>query len=274
MPAKKFDDDAINFLEEDDELEFDLNESDPDEDEDEEDDELEEYSQKVQKRVHKKSDDDDDDDSKPLIKKLLAENEELRKKAEANSKAAVSTAKEALTLKIKKTEETFRDAYESGDSDALLKASQELADLRFEMKATEYAEKSQPRQQERVVDHKAEAWAERNKEWFGKDAKMTALAYGIHEELVTKGVDPRSDEYYEQLDSELRSVFPDKLGRGTKRESTPKKAAPVVAPVQRSSGSNPKKVRLTANQIRLAKRLGLTPQQYAKQAVKDGVFSD
>jgi len=265
---KKFDEDALDFLEEDDELEFDLSDEDPD-DEDEDEDELEEYSQKVHKRVNKKS--DEDDDSKPLIKKLLAENEDLRRKAEANSKNAVNTAKEALSLKIKDSEEAFRDAYESGDPDALLKASQELADLRFELKATEYAEKAQPPSPDRVTDPKAEAWASRNREWFGKDAKMTALAYGIHEELVTNGVDPRSDEYYERLDAELRSVFPDKLGG---KPPAKKASRPVVAPVQRSSGKNPTKVRLTANQIRLAKRLGLTPQQYAKQAVKDGVFSD
>ena len=263
-----YDDDALDFLDED-ETELDID--DTDDEIESEVDELEEYDRSVKKRVNKKSD-DDDYDGQPLVKKLIAENQELRKLAAKNAQVASRSNKEILENKISTLRATFKEAYESGDGDAVLEASQELADARFELRAIEYNEQINKEEKPApVTDPKADAWFKENKDWFGKDAKMTALAYGIHEELVTKGVDPTSDEYYRQLNKEMRSVFPDKFGKGTR---TPSKATPVVTPIQRSSGSNPRKVRLTPSQIRLAKRLNLTPQEYAKQALKDGVFSD
>ena len=93
---------------------------------------------------------------------------------------------------------------------------------------------------------------------------MTQLAYGLHEKLVDQGVDPSSDEYYEKIDSRVRELFPDSFEDAPKET---KKRANVVAPATRST--SPKKVTLTQTQVRLAKRLGLTNEQYARQLVED-----
>ena len=95
------------------------------------------------------------------------------------------------------------------------------------------------------------------------------LALGLHQKLVTSGVDPRSDEYFEQIDARVKSKFPEVFG-GTEDKprngESPKKPAAVAAPATRSSG--PKKVQLTPTQVALAKKFGLTPQQYAAQVAK------
>ena len=93
---------------------------------------------------------------------------------------------------------------------------------------------------------------------------MTAFAYGIHDELIAdKGFDPSSDEYFETIDRTMRSRFPEYFGDDTK-------SPPVVtAPSSRNNGAKPRKVKLTRTQLSLAKRLGLTPEQYANQLIKE-----
>jgi hypothetical protein len=103
-------------------------------------------------------------------------------------------------------------------------------------------------------DPKLQSWLGNNN-WFGKDKEMTSFAYGVHEKLVeTDGVDPRTDDYYERLDSRLRQVFPEKFGDEMGAEEP---------------AASPRKVQLTSTQVGLAKRLGITPEQYAKQLLKD-----
>jgi hypothetical protein len=98
---------------------------------------------------------------------------------------------------------------------------------------------------------------------------MTSLALGLHSKLVKQGVSPQSDEYYETIDARMRQVFPDQFEDTTQVEVAPepKRKAQVVAPATRSTA--PKKVTLTRTQVQIAKRLGLTPQQYAKQVALD-----
>ena len=115
-----------------------------------------------------------------------------------------------------------------------------------------------PQQQ---VDTKAQAWAERNT-WFQQDEEMTQLAFGLHNKLVAEGIDPTSDEYYEKIDSRMRQISPDNF-----EDAPKKKRANVVAPATRSTA--PKKVTLTQTQVRLANRLGLTNEQYARQLVEE-----
>jgi hypothetical protein len=97
---------------------------------------------------------------------------------------------------------------------------------------------------------------------------MTSFALGLHSKLVKEGVNPQSDEYYEKINSRMRQVFPDNF-EDTDEEVVTRstKSANVVAPATRSIA--PKKIRLTQTQMTLAKRLGLTPQQYAEQVAKD-----
>jgi len=127
------------------------------------------------------------------------------------------------------------------------------------------------------VSAKAKMWSEENP-WFGNDEHkdMTALAYGVHEKLVkNEGVDPNSDEYFETIDRTMRSKFPEYFGTQSnekeERSSQAKSRSPsmVVTPASRNNGSKPRKVKLTQTQVALAKRLGLTNEQYAKQLVED-----
>jgi hypothetical protein len=117
-------------------------------------------------------------------------------------------------------------------------------------------------------DSKATAWQEKN-DWFGKDEEMTSLALGLHEKLVRSGISPTSDEYYRRIDSTMQKRFPENFGDATLDEDQPAqrtKPSTVVAPATRSTA--PKKVRLTKTQVALAKKFGLTPEQYARETLK------
>jgi hypothetical protein len=117
-------------------------------------------------------------------------------------------------------------------------------------------------------DSRALNWQEKN-DWFGKDEEMTSLALGVHEKLVRSGIDPTSDEYYRRIDSTMQKRFPEHFGDATLDEETPAqrtKPSNVVAPATRSTA--PKKVRLTKTQVALAKKFGLTPEQYARETLK------
>jgi hypothetical protein len=98
---------------------------------------------------------------------------------------------------------------------------------------------------------------------------MTSLALGLHEKLVKSGVDPRSDDYYSRIDNTMRKRFPEYFG-GTQEQAKPTpraKPATVVAPATRSTA--PKKIVLTKTQVSLAKKLGITPEQYARELMKE-----
>ena len=93
---------------------------------------------------------------------------------------------------------------------------------------------------------------------------MTGYALGLHNKLVSEGVDPKSDDYYETINSRMRQLFPERFEGEPTKQSKP---STVVAPASRSTA--PKKITLTQTQVRLAKRLGLTPEQYARQVALD-----
>jgi hypothetical protein len=126
-------------------------------------------------------------------------------------------------------------------------------------------------QQAPQADAKALAWQERNKSWWGIDRAMTSLAFGTHETLVNQGVDPTSDEYYAAIDKEMRQRFPEKFeqeaeGTPSTNGSGEQAQKTVVSPAKRSTSS--KRVVLTNSEVRLAKRLGLSPEQYVREKLK------
>ena len=102
---------------------------------------------------------------------------------------------------------------------------------------------------------------------------MTALAYGVHERLIKdEGYDPNSDEYFEEINRNIRGKFPEYFGDPESTQEVPRafKNPPVVtAPSSRNNGAKPRKVRLTRTQLSLAKKLGITPEQYANQLIKE-----
>lgn len=217
------------------------------------------------------------------------ENQELRKLLNQGEKMLIDEVKARATSDIGRAKEQYKQAIESGDSDSMVDAQEALSFASYEAKrADEYAPVTNqpaqapktpaPRQpaQQRRPDPKAEEWASQNG-WFGSDREMTAYAQAVHETLVTdEKVSPSSDEYYQRIDKTMRERFPEKFDAPAPEESGPSRQQEVhrrpsvVAPATRSTGPGAaqKKVQLTATQVALAKRLGVTPEQYARQVLE------
>jgi len=119
---------------------------------------------------------------------------------------------------------------------------------------------SQPAPQFRP-DPSAQAWQQENT-WFGEDEEMTSLALGLHERLKREGVTVSSQEYYRKIDATIRRRFPEKFEDEAEQETRPSRRSSVVAPATRSTSA--KRVRLNPNEMSVAKKLNLTPEQYAK----------
>jgi len=219
-----------------------------------------------------------------LARRLLEENQRIRGVLTDGEKVFVSTVQNAAGLELEMARKAYREAYESGDTDRVLEATQALQDANYKLKQAQNFKPTPLHQRENEVqipqssqipsvpkpDSKALAWQERNP-WFGQDDEMTATAYGLHEKLKKSGVVIGSDEYYLALDRTMRKRFPEsfeeeeEIEQPARRQAQPK-AATVVAPATRSTASN--KVRLRQSQVQLAKKLGLTPEQYALAQMK------
>ncbi len=181
----------------------------------------------------------------------------------------------------------FKEAYETGDADAIADAQSEVSRLHAERShynvAAPDAYNEQPVQQEVLdqsqqqqhvppPDPKAVAWLQKNP-WFQRPGyeQLTGFAIGVHEQLVRKGYNPLvHNEYYEIVDKELRNKFPESFEKEASSGSGPptSRKTPVVAPAGRG-GKKPSKVELSSSQVRLASKLGITPEQYAAQVVKE-----
>lgn len=206
----------------------------------------------------------------------------LRQRLQKGDETIISQAQQRVKTQIEQAQAKLKAAYEAGDSDGVVEANTKLATLSAEAaRLSDYrprpapqpvqpAPQMQPVQQRPQIQppsERAREWASKN-EWFGKDEEMTALAYGVHERIIRQGVAPDSEAYYTQIDAAIKQRFPDKVG-GTE-ESTPRRQpSSVVAPGGRSTATTPRKIVLTQTQVSLARRLGLTPEQYAAQLIKE-----
>lgn len=198
----------------------------------------------------------------------------------AASKANAEAALDAARKEVLAAKEAFDPAAEMVAQEKLLEAKIQLREIeRYRPRAVQAEETavqlpavSTPA--EEPVDQKTLRWQARN-QWFGSDGNedMTSFALGFHQKLVKSGVDPRSDEYYEKVDGRLREVFPDFFGaaptdtddkRSTQR--TTQRTSPVASASRTVAGVT--KVKLTQTQLALAKKFGLTPQQYAQEVVR------
>ena len=218
-----------------------------------------------------------------LARRLLEENQRIRGVLSSGEKVFADTVQKAASLELKDAKEAYREAWDSGDADRVVEATQALQEANLKFKQAENFRPSLHQEKNDVQipqssqipsvpkpDPKALAWQERNP-WFGQDDEMTAAAYGLHEKLKKSGVDIGSDEYYSALDKTMRKRFPEsfeeeeEIEQPVRKQAQPK-AATVVAPATRSTASN--KVRLRQSQVQLAKKLGLTPEQYALAQMK------
>jgi hypothetical protein len=217
-----------------------------------------------------------------IAQKLIEENKKLKEKLSSGEEVYVDAVKQAVTRELEIAKAEYKAAYESGDSDRLLEAQDKLTQARIKAdKAENYqhvyknarqdveSEVQIPQQQISAPDSKALDWQKRNA-WFGQDEEMTSLALGLHEKLVRSGVSVGSDEYYKRIDDRMRKLFPETFEDDNDEEVEAKvkpKASPtVVAPASRST--SPKKIKLSKTQVMLAKKLGLTPEQYARELTK------
>ena len=258
------------------------------------DDEVEKYSEGVQKRIkqlkfeyHEERRAKEEaarlqDEALKYAQQVKEENDKLRKSLNENEDVLLGQAKGRVAAEIDKAKIAYKTAYESGDPDALIEAQEKLSALQVEKsrydtyKPKPHAEtpaqqpQQQPQQQAQVrkPDQRALDWAAKN-DWFEKDPEMTGYAYGLHQKLVNNGIDPNTEQYYTEIDNAVRRVFPDRFDDVSFEETAPQRqAGNVVTPAARS-GKKPRKVQLTSTQVSLAKRLGLSNEQYAAQLMKD-----
>ncbi len=207
------------------------------------------------------------------------ENQELAQRLNQMDNNYVDQYSGRVESELAQTESALRSAMEIGDTEAAVAAQRKMTQLAVDADRAAQAKLANERRQkvaaERPVpqqtvaqpaprpDPKAENWAQKN-DWFGEDSAMTYAAFGIHKELVeSEGIDPKSDEYYDTLDRRMKEEFPHKFKDG----SQSKRPAQTVASVNRSSGtgrSSGNKVRLTQRQVAMAKKLGVSLEQYAK----------
>ena len=234
------------------------------------------------------------DEAVAHAQRLVEENKKLKKTLDDGESVLVEQAKGRIDAQLAKARQEYKEAYESGDPDKIVDAQEKLGQVQNEkfrvdsykpqVRADEPATpptqaSAQPKVKEPTGKDKE--WLDKNSDWFNKDGyeEMTGYAHGVHAKLVKAGVNPLLDpeEYYQRVDSNLRKAFPDyfnkdnedKQSAETEEVEAPQRpAGNVVAPVNRSA-KKPRKVQLTSTQIALAKRLGLTPEQYAQQLLKE-----
>lgn len=217
-----------------------------------------------------------------LTQQMLEENKRLKQYVSTGTEQYTQMAKTAADAELEKARRDYKAAQEAFDTDAILAAQEALLEAKMKVEQTKnfrppslqtQETEVQPRQTEPQAvrpDEKTLRWQAKN-QWFGSDGfeEVTSFALGLHQKLVNSGVNPATDEYFEQIDARVKSTFPEVFGGSEDRPrngNAPRKPAAVAAPATRSSGV--KKIQLTTTQLALAKKFGLTPQQYAAQVAK------
>lgn len=230
--------------------------------------------------------------------KVQEENKRLAALIGKGEEALLGQISAKAQSQLERAKAEFKEAYESGNSEKMLEANETILNSSVDLKSANekinyYEQQKQVQEQQPVApqqtasqqfappDPKGVKWLQDNK-WFGdpKHKDLTGFAYGLHETLINdEKVHPTSDEYYQQVDTRMRKAFPDFFGTENQAEDTistdvvetasSRKPSSVVAPATRNNGAMPRKVQLTATQVNLARRLGITPEQYAKQLAKE-----
>lgn len=258
-------------------------------------DNLEDYSERVKQRMaqlkkayhderrDKEAADRERQEAIRYAQQITNENKKLKTTLESGESTYIETLKNSLESELALAKESYRKAYDTGETESIIEAQQKMNDAQFRLsQAKQYEPRfkntlqepenpvyiQQNQTQIQKPDDRALKWQEKN-DWFGKDEEMTSLALGLHEKLVRSGISPSSDEYYRRIDSTMQKRFPENFGDATLDEDQPAqrtKPSTVVAPATRSTA--PKKVRLTKTQVALAKKFGITPEQYARETLK------
>jgi hypothetical protein len=242
------------------------------------DEELEKYSESVKNRIKHFSKGYHDErrakeaalrereEAVRLAQILVEENKKLQGSVGQNQQALLEQAKKVAANEVEAAKLKLKEAHEAGDTEAFIAAQEELTTAKIKAERINNFRPPVARPEQPVVqtaptvapppsvDQKARAWQEANP-WFGPNRGMTAFALAVHQDLVDEGVDLTSDTYYSRINKAVRDRFPEAFPSEKTRKS-------VVAPATRSVA--PKKITLTQSQVNIAKRLGLTNEQYAR----------
>jgi len=257
------------------------------------DDEIENYSEGVKKRIkeltHARHDERrvkeatmrEKQELEKMAQHLLSENNKLKQYVNNGEQQYAVTIQSATEAELNMARRKLKEAHEAFDTDAIIAAQEELADARMRSTAAKNFKPTplqidsdvvQTRQQVPEAsqpDDKTLRWQARN-QWFGQSGyeELTSFSLGLHQKLVNSGIDPRSDEYFERIDARMKATFPDIFGGQSRPKSGDgsRKPSTVVASATRSTGT--KRIQLSPTQVALAKKFGLTPQQYAAQVAK------
>jgi hypothetical protein len=250
------------------------------------DDELNKYDESVQKRIkhlskgyheerrEKEKAFREREEAVKLAQSVIEENKKLQGSLSQGHSALLEQAKRVISNELDQAKRKYKEAYESGDSDALVNAQDELTNIKlkaekvnnFRVAPLQTQENNvQIPQTRQEVDPKLRAWQDEN-QWFGSNRGMTAYALGLHEDLVAEGIPVGSDQYYKRINSDVQKRFPDVFESENPDASPPKKSN-IVAPATRSTA--PKKVVLTKSQVEIAKRLGVPLELYAKKVAEE-----
>jgi len=221
------------------------------------------------------------DEAIGYAQRVKAENDRLNRLVSDGQQYLGKQAEERAAFATQAAQQKYKEAYEQGNTEEMVKAQEALTRATMDSASAEQFNAQIPEEplpQQQYVppqpqvptpDEEAVAWQAKN-QWFGSDPEMTSFAYGIHEKLVRQeNVDPKSEDYYTRIDKRMKEVFPDYFGMEKGQPPTTTSQSSVVAPATRNNSARPRKVQLTATQVSLAKRLGLTPKQYANQLIKD-----
>ena len=216
-----------------------------------------------------------------LAQHYVDENKKLKQYVNNGTEQYGAMAKSSAEAEMDKARRDYKAAQESFDTDAILAAQEALFDAKSKLQQAynfrppplQVEETAvQPRQQTQSVqpDEKTLRWQAKN-QWFGSDGfeEVTSFALGLHQKLVNSGVDPRQDEYFEQIDARVKSKFPEVFGGNDERpksSETPRRPSSVVAPASRSTGT--RKVQLTPSQAALIKKYNLDPKKYVAEVLK------
>jgi hypothetical protein len=258
-------------------------------------DDLTEYSEGVKKRMaqltkvyhderrEKEAAAREREEAVKFAQTIVEENKRLKSSLTSGEQVYIEVAKKSATNELDMAKRDYREAYDSGDTDKIIDAQQRMNEAQYKLTQTnnyrlqhnnalqdeDYHVNIQPeRPQVSKPDRKALAWQDKNS-WFGTDEEMTSLALGLHEKLVRSGVDATSTEYYTTIDKTMRKRFPEYFEDDPLDDDVPAqrtRPSNVVASASRSTA--PKKVHLSKTQLALAKKLGLTPEQYARETIK------
>ena len=255
------------------------------------DDELSKYDESVQKRIKhftkgyhderraKESAEREREEALRFARSLAEENNKLKGSVNQNQTALIEQAKKVVANELETAKRQYKEAYEAGDSDALVNAQEALTSAKMkaekvnnfrpaplQVEKTDVQTAYQP-QPAAPVDDKLLAWQDQN-QWFGSNKRMTAYALGLHEDLVGEGIPAGSEEYYRRINTDMRERFADQFGADDPADAKPQRTkSNNVAPATRSTA--PRKIVLTQTQVNLAKRLGVPLELYARKVAEE-----